>query len=384
MVQRRDFIKSAGASLVILPALSFFPAYGVLNGATRQKKVIWVFLRGAMDGLSAVVPVGDPSYKKFRAQYQRKDSAPLLPISDFFAFDSKLSFLHNLYQQKELSIGVAVASAYRKRSHFDAQDQMESGLDKTEHDNGWLARALAIVGGMPLAISRTTPIALKGDIQAQTWYPSTLDSVDDDLLARLSDMYEHDVLLKDTLNTAIMQSNNEMMMGKRQGASFVNLASECGRLLSGNADNNETVINCGMLEMGGWDTHNNQRGRLSRQFTQLNDGLKALKSSLGKNWEDTLVFVTTEFGRTVAINGTNGTDHGTASTMFMLGGALKKESPYMSGGNIYGEWPGLSNLYQDRDLNATSDLRYWIAKGLQAHWDLNIRQINRVFPDITL
>ncbi|MFC3120709.1 DUF1501 domain-containing protein [Agaribacter flavus] len=379
-MRRRDFIKSSAASLVLLSSM---PASGFwLSDKKRlsktQNKVIWVFLRGAMDGLSALAPTADPDFKKYREAYYQGDKTPLLPLSSGFALDPNLSFFHQSFLAKELSAVVAVASAYRKRSHFDAQDQMESGLDDTNHESGWLARALSVSEGQALAIAHTTPIALKGGQVPHTWYPSSLDKVDDDLLKRLKDMYQNDSLLLPNITAAISQSSNESMMSKsKKRANFTTLASECGRLLS--SDQN---LRCAMLEMGGWDTHNNQKNRLSRQFTQLNDGMENLKDSLGSDWENTLVFISTEFGRTVAMNGTKGTDHGSASTMFVLGGALKHKNQLLSGGQVYGQWLGLAQLLQGRDLMPSSDIRYWLSRGLQMHWGLKQAQINQVFPDL--
>jgi uncharacterized protein (DUF1501 family) len=132
-----------------------------------------------------------------------------------------------------------------------------------------------------------------------------------------------------------------------------------------------------MLEMSGWDTHQNQIGRLDRQFQQLDEGIAALRKNLAEQWDQTVVVVTTEFGRTVAENGTRGTDHGTASAMFIAGGAV-------AGGRVRGRWPGLavSKLYEGRDLMPTSDTRQWIRAILSQHWKLNSAQLEYVFPTV--
>ena len=159
-------------------------------------------------------------------------------------------------------------------------------------------------------------------------------------------------------------------MSDRKKSNFIELAKSAGLLLNG-AD----APDAAMLEMGGWDTHNNQLPRLNRQLSDLDQGMKALKQSLGPVWKKTLVVIATEFGRTVRANGTKGTDHGTGSALFLAGGAVK-------GGKVMGDWPGLStqDLYQGRDLQPTSDVRSWIGGALAGHWGLSEAQLAAVLP----
>jgi uncharacterized protein (DUF1501 family) len=334
-------------------------------------------LRGAMDSLHAVIPSFDKNYFFYRANSISLIKDDLLPLNDGYALHPAFEHIHQLYKKKQFFPVVAVANAYRKRSHFDAQDQMESGLNEIDHENGWLARAIQQYRGQSVAISRTVPIALrsnKGET-ANTWYPSSFKPADDDILEKLADLYEKDEELSGLLQQAVEQRDNPNMMStSKNRPKFTLLANRCGQIL-----NRDPNINCAMLELGGWDTHNNQAGRLHRQFTMLDTGIKSLQEGLGNTWDDTLVIVTTEFGRTVAINGTSGTDHGTASCLFMLGGNLKQ------GGQVLGQWPGLaaSQLFEERDLMPTSDVRTWISDGLKQHWGLNNEHTKAIFPDLS-
>ena len=376
-LQRRHFIQGTVAAYILMqtqPLHAFENLY-------EQNKIIWVFLRGAMDALHTVVPVGDPNLASLRKDLLDPIKHQLKPLSKDFALHPDLPFLHKLFTQKQMSPVLAVASGYRERSHFDAQDQMESGLNQTNHDSGWLARALQQVSGKGVAIARSVPIALRGVSHSnETWFPSIFPEADTDLLERLQDLYSQDAPLSTTLSAILEQkANPAMQMQEKQSAKFPYLAQRCGELLS-----NDNKLQCAMLEMGGWDTHNNQANRMSRQFKELDNGLQALKTALGKKWNNSLVIVSTEFGRTVALNGTKGTDHGTASAMLFAGGAMSKFKSNLKGGKILGKWPGLQSnqLFEQRDLMPTSDVRTWLNKALQSHWGLSKAQLTKVFPDL--
>lgn len=375
--QRREFLRNTMASCVLLSLNSVSSqAQGAIKN-NKNKKVVWIMLRGAMDSLHAIVPSFDPHYFNYRDNILGEIKDKLLPLDDGYGLHPAFSHLHSLYKKNQFSPVVAVASGYRERSHFDAQDQMESGLNQTDHENGWMARAIEQYRGQSIAISRTIPIALRANSEtpANTWYPSSFKPADDDLIDRLEMLYEDDLELSQLLNQAKEQRDNPNMMSVRKSRpKFALLAARCGEILQ-----NDDNINCAMLELGGWDTHNNQSGRLNRQFTQLDDGIKALQTGLGDRWNETLVIVSTEFGRTVALNGTAGTDHGTGSCLFLLGGNLAQ------GGQVQGEWPGLAqeNLFEGRDLQPTSDVRAWISRNLKTHWQLSTQQAKRIFPDLT-
>ena len=381
---RRNFVKGAAAGWVFLQSANAYSiASTIPNKKLSNKKLVWVFLRGALDSLHTIVPISDPHLPAYRSSLLEPIKEKLLPLNKDYALHPSLSFLHDLYKQKQMTPIVAVASGYRERSHFDAQDQMESGLNETDHESGWLARFASQIQGQGVAISRSVPIALRSrSAKAETWFPSSFPEVEEDLLARLSSLYESDEALQQNIKALIAQKENpNMQMEEKKRTNFPYLAERCGELLSSNQN-----MQCAMLEMGGWDTHNNQQSRLSRQLTQLDDGLKKLKLSLGDAWDDTLVVVSTEFGRTVAVNGTQGTDHGTGSGMFLIGGALSDMSDKtkgLQGGNVHGIWPGLAKeqLFEQRDLMPTSDVRDWIGKAMSAHCGLSSTQIKSIFPD---
>jgi uncharacterized protein (DUF1501 family) len=372
MMQRREFLKSSVAGWLFLRS-PLASALSEVTDITQNKKLVWVMLRGAMDSLHAVVPYFDPDLVRHRASLIEPIRSTSTQLARGFALHPSLVNMAQWYSQGEFLPIVAVASGYRQRSHFDAQDQMESGLNITDHDNGWLARAVKAKHAEGLAISQTVPIAMRGLDSATTWYPSRFAPVEDDLLSRLSALYEDDSQFEQWLEQAI-NSRNTMGMDQTRSVkvNFDSLAKHCGDLLRQNEN-----AQFAMLELGGWDTHNAQANRLARQFSSLDSGLAELKSALGETWQNTVILVSTEFGRTVAVNGTGGTDHGTASALFMLGGAIK-------GKRVLGEWPGLATeqLYEQRDLKPTSDIRSWIGAVLQQHCGLSDTQVKNVFPDV--
>lgn len=377
-MQRRDVLKLSAASLSFfsLPILSA-PKKIV---STNNKKLVWVLLRGGMDGLHATIPWFDPNLMPLRRDLVMPMKDKTLQLSRGFGLHPELSFMHQLFNAKQLNAIVATATPYRERSHFDAQDFLESGLPKTDHDNGWLARILTQLNDNTpthaakangLAIARSLPIAMRGNNDATTWYPSNLSATNDDLHQRLMQLYKYDDALSVRLEQALETQELIGNIAKRkQHGKLVELAKSCATLIK-----EPSGPNIAMLEMKGWDTHNRQTNSLNRRFKELNQGIKTLHDNLGEQWNDTLVVICTEFGRTAKINGTGGTDHGTASSMFITGGAA-------NGGQVLGEWPGLAevNLYKKRDLQATSNTFSWIASALAQHWQLNKSQIEKIFP----
>ena len=400
-MNRRGFIKSVAAGCVYVSTPSFCVANALNANQTAHNvsgantKIIWLLLRGGLDGLHTVIPRQDTDVLALRPNLLAKVQSQSLPLNNAFGLHPKLPFLHQLYRQQQMSPVIATATGYRRRSHFDAQDYIESGLAVTDHEDGWLARALAHTTGQGMAIARSVPIALREPQRnADTWFPSGFAEVEDDLHSRLSDMYQDDPLLRHTLEKVIKQNNNPMMQVKgKHKTNFASLAQNCGKLMASNPD-----IRCAMLEFNGWDTHINQANRLNNKFTQLNKGLMALHQSLGETWNDTLLIINTEFGRTVAENGTTGTDHGTGGCMFFAGGGLAKMSNNVAaiqqkqslsdciieGGKVLGTWPGAApeQLFNYRDLMPTSDVKGWLASALMQHWGLNHSQVNNVFPEV--
>jgi len=287
----------------------------------------------------------------------------------------------------------ACATPYRDRSHFDGQDVLESGANRVfSATDGWLNRALSarpdqVSNQSPnregIAIAATVPLVLQGPSPNSSWAPSSAPSAAQDTLARLMDLYAGDALLAPALASAVhnQQTVSESPMltsgGERSNTSAqVRMAEAAARLLV--APNGPAAA---VLSLDGWDTHANQgtlQGALALRLAGLDNSLRALKSGLGPQWADTVVVVATEFGRTVAENGTGGTDHGTGSLAFVLGGAVR-------GARMLGDWPTLarSALYEGRDLAPVNDLRGLLMAVLNEHWSIEPDVLRRqVFPGI--
>lgn len=379
VIHRRSFLTlaGAGAAWCSLGKLAF-------AAAPTEQRFIFIMLRGAMDGLSAVPPLFDAAYAGARRQLALGGAdAVCLPLDGQFALHPALVNLHRLYTARQALMIHAVASPYRERSHFDAQDVLENGMSAAHAaQNGWLGRALTELHRVQgLAVGQNVPLALRGAVDVTSWSPSALPEPDSDLLQRLDDLYRNDAVLAPALHEAQAAgaiADDAMaggMDGKRGGKNFAVLAKAAGKFL---AEPNGPRL--AMLEIGGWDTHAGQgtvKGRLALNLKQLDDGLSALQSTLGAAWQHTAVLCATEFGRTVAANGTGGTDHGTGGAAFLLGGAV-------AGGRVIADWPGLAanQLYQGRDLRPTLDIRA-VMKGILAeqHGLDGGALDQRVFPD---
>jgi uncharacterized protein (DUF1501 family) len=375
-LSRRKFIKMAGASLAVLsfPMSSAF-ATESLKANKNSPKIVWVVLRGALDSLHTIVPTFDPQYKKLRPKLSSSFKTPLLPLEKGFALHPALKNMHNWYQDKSMLPIVAVSSGYPERSHFDGQDFLESGKGEIDQDSGWLARAIDIKNKKALAVSRSTPISLRSSDHVNTWYPSKLKNSDDDIYSALNQLYQYDEVLKENLEKGLEVKGlveTETSKNKKRSGKFIELTKACAKLMVG-----DEGLDCAMLELGGWDTHNNQSNRLQQKLTELDKGLAALKAGFGKEWQNTVVIIGTEFGRTVKENGTGGTDHGTGSALILAGGAV-------NGGKVQGRWPGLNNdeLFEQRDLMPTSNSFAWFGNVLSQHWQFSEQELKHVFPDI--
>ncbi|TYK65537.1 DUF1501 domain-containing protein [Colwellia echini] len=400
-LSRRKFIKAAGASLALLTFPGLATSLSVKNSAVnspKSPKIVWVLLRGALDSLHTVVPTFDTQYQVLRPHLSTSFNKPLLPLDNGFALHPSLVNLHQWYQQKQLTPVVAVSSGYSRRSHFDGQDYLESGAGSIDYNTGWLARAIDVKNKRALAVSRSIPISLRSSEHVFTWYPTKLKSADDDIYQSLINLYQDDESLKTNLISGlevmgVIGKEAVMQKDKMKQGKFVELSQSCAKLMI-----KEEGVDCAMLELGGWDTHNNQAKRLEKNLTELDDGLAALKTGLGGEWQNTIVIVGTEFGRTAKENGTGGTDHGTASALFLAGGALSPEKEtskgnvantssskeVLIGGKIAGKWPGLTDteLFEQRDLMPTTNSFSWIAKVLTQHWGFTDAELLQVFPQL--
>ena len=357
-ITRRRFITGAAALTVgnMAPRIA-------LATAPTDKRLVVVVLRGAMDGLSAVPPFGDPSYLGLRGSLaidQPRD------LDGFFGLHPALTPLDDWFRQGDLLPIHAVATPYRERSHFDGQDLLENGTGTPRGArDGWLGRLILSYGdiGQPhgLAIGQSVPLMLRGATQVTTWSPSILAGAEDHLLDKLAILYDGDPLFRETLSQALAMSDitgdNDERSGNSARAQFAESVRVVATSLA--ADDGPRIA---VLDgASGWDTHANQgadSGRLANNLKGLAESLVLFRQTIGEVWSDTVVAVVTEFGRTAVPNGTNGTDHGTGGAMLLAGGAV-------SGGRVLADWPGLSNrlLLDARDLRPTLDSRS-IFKGI--------------------
>jgi uncharacterized protein (DUF1501 family) len=409
---RRAFLETslfAGASTLVASRLAF-------ANAPTEARFVFVLLRGALDGLSAVPPVGDPDYAVLRGQIAlaKTGEGAALPLDGTFGLHPSLEFLHRSFAVKELAMLHAVATPYRERSHFDAQDVLESG-DSRPHGStsGWINRALTTLpagklSGGGVALGANVPLAMRGPAEVASWSPTQLAALDEGTLARITDLYARDPLLSRRLaealesdlianeaQTAVLPAALPGVLGEAapddQGAAtalerdakakrnfnarYVATARAAAGFLK--RDDGPRVA---MFDTTGWDTHANEggaQGQLALRLRGLDAALAALKDSLGPVWRNTAVLVATEFGRTAAINGTRGTDHGTGAAAFLLGGAI-------AGGRVLADWPGLArpNLHENRDLKPTRDLRSVIKGVLRDHLGVPAAALDgAVFPD---
>lgn len=321
-----------------------------LAAAGTDARLVFIILRGAMDGLAAIPPLNDNRLEKLRGQLAAPPAqlgAPIKLTADFAAHPALAGFA-GLFAAGEAAVVHAIASPYRERSHFDAQNILETaGNAAYAVKDGWLNRLLPLLPAQSpaVALSATLPALLQGAAPATSFAPSRLPDASAGLKVRVAALYEADPLLHRLWSDAIA---TEMMAGASGSAdgpgNSAALAATAARLLADAAGPRIAV-----LDMGGWDTHAGQAQRLNNQLRQLDGVFAALKSGLGAAWSNTLVIAATEFGRTVAANGTGGTDHGTASAALLAGGRV-------AGGKVHGDWPGLDRLFQDRDLMPTSSL----------------------------
>jgi uncharacterized protein (DUF1501 family) len=333
-----------------------------------EQRLVVVLLRGALDGLSAVPATGDPAWASLRGGAETPSA---LPLDSTFGMHPGLAHLHRWYHNKELAVVHAVASSYRERSHFDAQQQLESGGDRPfVLSTGWLARALQATQHSAVAMAPAMPLALRGADRATTWTPNRRPSKSQDTLDRIAAMYADDVPLASALAQAMEQQDKSMGPEASTGAGLTVLAKQAGAFLS--APRGPRVA---WLEVGGWDTHSQQSARLGRMLPALDEALAGLRESLSVHWATTTVLVMTEFGRSASMNGSQGTDHGTAGAAFVAGGQV-------AGGQVLTDWPGLGRhqLLDGRDLRPTRDIRALIMPIVQRQFQLSTGVMSAVLP----
>jgi uncharacterized protein (DUF1501 family) len=387
-LDRRQWLIGAGA-LGAAAAAGLAPRISFAAAETDQRLVV-VMLRGAMDGLSAAPAYGDPDYQRARTGLAIPPpgaAGGALPLDSTFALNPALPLLSARYAAKEAMLFHAIASPYRDRSHFDGQNLLENGSTAPYGlADGWLNRALAGLPGaaragrseLGIALAPAMPLMLRGTSPVTSWSPSILPGPNADFVARVGRLYAATDPKLDGALSAAAQANAAAGGMDRPGAgddAFVNLMGAAAKFLA--EPNGPRVA---MADSAGWDTHAGETGAynvLSRNLAGLDKGLDALRTGLGDHWSQTAVLVMTEFGRTVAMNGTDGSDHGTASAAFLVGGAV-------AGGRVHADWPGLkpAALYAGRDLMPTADLRQIAKAALRDHMGVDPGHIDRVvFPD---
>ena len=395
---RRELMLGSGA----LFAWAHLPRLARAEG--RDPRLLTIVLRGALDGLAVLAPVGDPDWVKLRGDRALvlDGKTPALPLDSFFALNAAMPNLHRLFQAKEALIVHAVCTPYRERSHFDGQDVLESGLGKPGSvDTGWLNRALGALeperrvspkGGEIFAVGPVTPLVVRGPAPVLTWAPPRLQPASDDTMMRLLDLYRH----TDPMLARVLEGRMDLAALARAGginqtppkpgerpalagaaqvrAFFAETAGAAATFLA-----RPDGPRVGALSFNGWDTHINEgalSGQLASLLGALDGAVAAIETNMGTAWRDTVVAIITEFGRTARINGTEGTDHGTGTVALLLGGAL-------NGGRVVADWPGLkeTDLYEKRDLKPTTDLRAVLKGVLQDHLRVEQRVLaERVFP----
>jgi uncharacterized protein (DUF1501 family) len=388
---RRAVLGAAGA----LFAWSFMPKMAYAAPGARDARLLVVILRGALDGLSAVPPLGDPDYAGLREgiAIQPEGENAGLPLDGFFYLHPAMPTLVRLYKQNQATVVHAVATGYRQRSHFDGQDVLESGQPGPgKVDTGWLNRLLTVLpegerisNKGALGIGVTPPLVVRGAAPVLGWAPPILPRAGDDLVMRLMELYSlRDPMLAKAFAAGvdIERIVNRSGMAANRGRGGPDNAEGMRTIAEGaaklvNADDGPRVA---ALAFEGWDTHANEGGAtgiLAARLRGLDGALAVFEEGLKDRWKDTVVMVVTEFGRTARVNGTVGTDHGTGTVAFLVGGAVR-------GGRIIADWPGLSveKLHERRDLRATADLRGVIKGVLTDLFGVSAAALaNEVFPD---
>ena len=410
---RRELLRSSG----VLFAWTCLPRLALAEG--RDPRLLVMVLRGALDGLAAVAPVGDPDWTRLRGDKALtlspgpQNAAPALALDSFFALNPAMPNLHRMYRAGQATVVHAVASPYRERSHFDGQDVLESGLTQPgAADSGWLNRALAGLapagqvspkGREAFAVGPVTPLVVRGTAPVMSWTPAHLPPPTDDTVRRLLELDRHTDpalarVLEERMDLATIAQGGGMTQmagngpavqppvrpgapampqppGAAQRKYFADAAGAAASFLA-----RPDGPRIGALSFDGWDTHQDEgvaNGRLAILLGALDGALGAVETGMGPAWRETVVAVVTEFGRTARINGTEGTDHGTGTIALLAGGAVK-------GGRVVANWPGLkdANLYQGRDLSPTTDLRAVLKGLLRDHLRVDERALaSNVFPD---
>jgi uncharacterized protein (DUF1501 family) len=387
-IDRRSLLRGAGAAAV----LGMVPGFSrvAFANAPTDKRFVVVILRGALDGLTALAPLGDPAYEGLRGELalEAGGARPALKLDGLFSLHPDLPGFKAAFDAGQMAAFHAVAIPVRERSHFEAQAILETGLGRAGGTDGWLNRAIGAMGwsdaGKSIAFSAAMPLLLQGNAPASSFTPTTLTGASDDFMDRMAALYAADPALGPALakgrEVQMMASDADGGNGmagntNQRQANMVPIAEAAAKMLA-RPDGPRIAV----LEAYGWDTHVGQGaadGTLARRLANLDAAMTAFQKGLGAAWNDTVVTIVTEFGRTARPNGNKGTDHGTGAAAFLIGGAVK-------GGMVTADWPGLSDakLFENRDLAATCDVRSVLKGALAGHMGIDPGLLDaKVFPD---
>lgn len=368
MVTRRHVVSSAGLAML---GATFAPRIA-FAAAPTTRRFVFIIQRGAADGLGTLVPYADPAYAAARGALA---DGPFQKLDGMFGLHPMLAQSAAMYRSGEALFAHAIASPYRDRSHFDGQNVLETGgAQAYAVKDGWLNRLLTVLpqgDTRAIAIAATVPMALRGRVEVASYAPSALPDATEDLLARVTHLYAGDAQLHGLWEQAMATRNLTGDIAADDGRNAAATGALAAKLLAP-----PDGARIAMIETGGWDTHSGQQARLAGQLRGLDAMIAAIKTGMGPAWKETMVLVATEFGRTVAVNGTGGTDHGTASAAMLFGGRVK-------GGRVLADWPGLApaNLFEGRDLKPTTSLDGFIAGAVASHFGIDpARTVAALFP----
>lgn len=381
MRTRRQFLglAASGAAWSMLPQSAFASTSG-----SKDPRFLTIVLRGALDGLAAVAPIGDPHYADLREGFNLTGEH-VLPLDNLFALNANMPNFGKLYRDKDALVVQAVGTSYRNRSHFDGQDVLESGLNRTGGSSGWLNRATSHLmsekrarPNHAVSLGYTAPLIMQGDAPVMSWAPQVLNQPSEDTINRILGLYEQ----SEPELAALLRQGAAMDVGmeksKYSARSNQRFMAELSQTIQFFKDPEGPRV--AALSSDGWDTHSAQNpveGKLSDLLSDLDAGIGLLRQELAPIWDDMVIAIVTEFGRTVRINGTAGTDHGNGSAAFLMGGAVK-------GGKVVADWPGLDerSLFEGRDLMPTTPINSVFKGILRDHLGVEKKALAQtVFPD---
>ena len=360
-MERRNFLKGTLGTLYMMAT----PNMALPDTKITEKRLLIVLLRGGMDGLASIPPIGDKNLSKIRKDVLVNGAADL---DGFFGINPSLKFLGSEYHQGRAAFVHATSFPYTGRSHFDGQNIMETGGEQAYAlTSGWVGRAMNAAGYSSLSVSLPIPIILRGNELNSNYFPTNFRKVNPAVYNDVQQMWKEDPQLSGLIEPMMAREIDLFGAGRGKTRELVSFAAK-----EMHKPNGPRV---GLLEFEGFDTHalqGNEQGHHAEILAELDGVLEAFKRQMGDLYENTVIVTVTEFGRTASENGTQGTDHGYGSAIFLAGGLVK-------GKQVVSDWPGLStkNLYEGRDLLMTIDARDVYAEVIKTVFDLNDEDISR-------